>query len=71
MRRLLAVALIAAPLLVTPALAAGPDFVGMQVQAYDSPKPAPGFTLPDLAGKGVRLEDLKGKVALLVFWATW
>jgi cytochrome oxidase Cu insertion factor (SCO1/SenC/PrrC family) len=71
MRRLLAVALIAAPLLGTAAFAAAPDFAGMQVQAYDSPKAAPAFTLPDLTGKAVRLEDFKGKVTLLVFWATW
>jgi cytochrome oxidase Cu insertion factor (SCO1/SenC/PrrC family) len=71
MMRLLAAALIAALLLVAPAFAAGPDFAGMQVQAYEPPKAAPAFTLPDLASKAVRLEDLKGKVTLLVFWATW
>jgi cytochrome oxidase Cu insertion factor (SCO1/SenC/PrrC family) len=66
-----AAALIAAQLLLTPAFAAGPDFAGMKIQAYETPKAAPAFTLPDLAGKMVRLEDLKGKVTLLVFWATW
>jgi peroxiredoxin len=32
---------------------------------------APGFELPDLSGKRHRLEDLRGKVVLLNFWATW
>lgn len=33
--------------------------------------PAPGFALQDLAGRTVRLEDLRGKVVLLDFWATY
>ena len=33
---------------------------------------APDFTLPDLAGKPVRLADFHGKKAVLInFWATW
>jgi len=32
---------------------------------------APNFTLPDLAGKMVSLDDYKGKVVLLNIWATW
>ena len=34
-------------------------------------KPAPQFTLFDVNGKTVRIADLKGKVVLVNFWATW
>jgi len=33
--------------------------------------PAPEITLKDLQGQEVRLSDLRGKVVLLNFWATW
>ncbi len=39
-------------------------------QGADSPI-APDFRLQDLAGGTVRLADLKGKVVLIDFWATW
>jgi thiol-disulfide isomerase/thioredoxin len=34
-------------------------------------KLAPQFSLPDLDGKQISLEQYKGKVVLLDFWATW
>lgn len=34
-------------------------------------KDAPAFSLKDLAGNSVSLADLKGKVVVLDFWATW
>ena len=61
---------VAVALVATAALAA-PDFASMQVIPYEPPKPAPAFSLPDLHGKVTRLEDLRGKVVLLFFWATW
>lgn len=37
----------------------------------EKPEPAPSFTLMDLDGQAVSLSDLKGKVVVLDFWATW
>ncbi|THJ22764.1 MAG: TlpA family protein disulfide reductase [Nitrospira sp. CG24E] len=34
-------------------------------------EPAPNFQLRDLNGRMVALSDLRGKVVLLNFWATW
>lgn len=33
--------------------------------------PAPNFTLEDISGKSLSLSDVKGKVVVVDFWATW
>ncbi len=72
MRTALALALaLAAALVSLPARAADPDPARIRMQRYEPAKPAPAFALPSLDGKVVRLEDLKGKVVLVFFWATW
>ena len=35
------------------------------------PVETPGFTLDDLSGNKVSIDDYKGRVVLLNFWATW
>jgi cytochrome oxidase Cu insertion factor (SCO1/SenC/PrrC family) len=58
-------------LLAVQTAAAAPNWAALDAQLYESPKPAPAFALPDPDGKVTRLEDLRGKVVLLFFWATW
>lgn len=34
-------------------------------------KPAPAFSLPDASGNTISLDDFKGQVVLINFWASW
>jgi thiol-disulfide isomerase/thioredoxin len=45
-----------------------PAFVYAQKTAGE---PAPAVSLKDLTGKIVKIQDFKGKVVVLNFWATW
>jgi peroxiredoxin len=54
------------PLLFTGGLADQMDIPSSLVGA-----PAPDFELQTLSGSGLRLTDLRGKVVLLNYWATW
>jgi thiol-disulfide isomerase/thioredoxin len=45
--------------------------VGCRVERGVEARPAPDFALPDLAGATVTLEALRGKPAVIDFWATW
>jgi peroxiredoxin len=40
-------------------------------EAEYAERKAPSFRLPDTTGAAIAIEDFKGKVLLLNFWATW
>ncbi len=48
-----------------------PDPVRVGIQAPRPGKEAPDFTLETLDGETIRLSDLRGKIVLINFWATW
>jgi peroxiredoxin len=51
---------------------AGQEAVGMTIAGRPQiGTPAPEFQLTDMQGRTVALSDLRGKVVLLNFWATW
>jgi cytochrome c biogenesis protein CcmG/thiol:disulfide interchange protein DsbE len=60
-----------AVILASCAVAADQPGVRAELQLADLRKPAPEFALQDVSGKLVRLNEYRGKVVLLDFWATW
>jgi peroxiredoxin len=67
------------PLETSPAreAASGPSssfealFAALGIHRPTEPSEAPDFSLMSLDGQSVRLRDLRGKLVLLNFWATW
>ncbi len=47
------------------------SFENMGITKPRTEKPAPDFSLQDIKGNKVSLEDFRGKSILLNFWATW
>ncbi len=43
----------------------------LAIVKFDEKIKAPHFTLKDLNGKEVKLEDHRGKIVFINFWATW
>jgi cytochrome oxidase Cu insertion factor (SCO1/SenC/PrrC family) len=74
LRRSLTAVLVGAPLLLFHA--AWPAVPVPLLEALQLARPtarleAPGFELPTLDSRAVRLDALRGRVVLLYFWATW
>lgn len=46
-------------------------FASLGIHRPAAPSEAPDFTLKSLEGRSVRLRELKGKLVLVNFWATW
>ena len=46
-------------------------YVKDRIKTADKSEKAPDFTLQDLDGNAVSLSELRGKVVVLDFWATW
>jgi peroxiredoxin len=46
-------------------------FVALGIRRPAEPSEAPDFTLMTLEGRPARLRELRGKLVLLNFWATW
>jgi cytochrome c biogenesis protein CcmG/thiol:disulfide interchange protein DsbE len=58
-------------LLSAPSWAHQQAFDNMGITKPRNERAAPGFTLQDIHGNSVNLDDFRGKSILLNFWATW
>lgn len=65
-----ALALVLLMLVASVAVAEQPP-LGHKMNPVSPPLVAPGFTLPDMDGEMHSLNDFRGKVVMLNFWATW
>jgi cytochrome oxidase Cu insertion factor (SCO1/SenC/PrrC family) len=54
-----------------PAVNAQTQFVEAGVQKFRVPVEAPDFTLREVSGGKVSLKELRGKIILLNFFASW
>lgn len=57
--------------IITLALAVALSGTALTVQADAINIPAPDFTLESRSGDNIRLEDHRGEVVMLNFWASW
>ncbi len=49
----------------------GPSGEKVTVRFYRNPSPVPAVAMHDLDGRSITTADLRGKVVLVNFWATW
>ena len=49
----------------------GPEGLGPDWHRVDPPVEAPDFALSQLDGTSLRLSDLRGRMVVMEFWATW
>ena len=49
----------------------GPESITADWHRVDPPLQAPPFTLPTLDGTSISLSDVRGRIVLVEFWATW
>ena len=52
-------------------LSAGPAMASADLGFYDGPRIVPKVAFQDGQGRKLTLDDFKGKLVVLDFWATW